>query len=665
MTPNFSSLLSQLNDQQRKAVLADDSRVLVVAGPGTGKTKTLTVRLAHLITTKLMAPQALLAVTFTTRAARQMRERLHNLVGNIARGIFLGTFHSLCLQVLREEGDRLDLPQDFQIIDRGSQVRIMQQALRQCGQPDTRTFAQRTLQDLSALRNQHANFNIELKFGGLQDIHAAYQWRLRKHGLLDFDDLLLETLRLFEDGSEVRQRLQQRYAHILVDEYQDVNPIQHRLLELLIGQKANLWVVGDVDQAIYAFRGAESAHFLQFEKRFPAGRVIRLEQSYRFSPQIASAASQVIGKNGNRLAFTLKTENPDGIPIQVVSFPDEHAEAAWVVTQIEECVGGTSHYQHYKGKVMDTVTQRERTFRDFAVLTRLHVLSKPLQEAFTKSGIPFRVVGETRFFDKKIIKDLLAYLGVIQNPHDDTSLARIVNCPPRGIGAQTQTALEVQAERHGHSLYDALQTSAMLSVSQIQTIKAFLQLLDQLKEEMNTKRLSQFVASVAEATGLRQWRVEQDVRHDNDLLLFRSIAAKYDDLPTPDALRRLLEETMLAVDADDYDPAVDAVNVMTIHAAKGLEFPVVMLSGVEEGSLPYEGGDLEEERRLFYVGLTRAKEQVCLLHCRNRFLFGERRDRESSRFLSEFEEGFKETTVMPDRVRRSKRSEEPEQLSLL
>lgn len=638
--------------------------MLVVAGPGTGKTNTLAVRLALLLTRHHVAPEALLAVTFTTRAARHMRERLHSLVGEVAHRVVLGTFHSVCLRLLREEGQRLELPQDFGVVDRRDQVTIMQKVLRQMRKPENRTVAQRILHDLSALRSQQIRIAASLEEAGLSDVHEAYQRRLRKYGLLDFDDLLSLSVQLLERFPDVRSRLQQQFAYVSVDEYQDVNPVQHHLLRLLVGDRGNLWAVGDGDQAIYAFRGATSEHLLQFPKRYVNGRVLKLEQSYRFTPQIAAAASQVIGKNAARLACTLKTEQASGCAVQVVSFPDEQAEAAWVVRQIEECVGGTSHYQHYKGKVTDTVSQRERSFRDVAVLCRLHALTKPLQDALAKSGIPFRVVGETRWCDKKIVKDLLAYVRLIHHPHDDPSLARILNCPPRGIGAQTQAALEAEAEQRGCSLYETLGSRA-LSASQIRTMKAFVALLEDWRIGMEKKPLSQFLAHVAEVTGLQQWRVEQDPRQENDLLLVRSLAAKYDETPTAEALRQFLEEATLAVEADDYDAAVDAVSVMTIHAAKGLEFTDVMMCGVEEGSLPYENGDLEEERRLFYVGLTRAKARVHLLHCRSRFVFGDRHAREASRFLSEFERSLQETTTVADRARRSKQEKEPEQLSLL
>lgn len=663
MNVETNILLESLNDRQREAVLAADGPVLVVAGPGTGKTKTLTVRLAYLLAERQVAPDELLAVTFTTRAAREMRERLERLVGSQANRVFLGTFHSFCFQLLRAEGHRLDLPQDFGVADRRAQVTIMQRALRRLGQPDNRTSTQRMLHDVSAFRTRGPNVDPPVENAGLAEISEAYQRQLRKCDLLDFDELLFLGVRLLERFADVRGSIQQRCAHVLVDEYQDVDPVQQQLLRFLAGDRNHLWAVGDGDQAIYAFRGADSEHVLRFEQNYPNGRVITLEQSYRFTPQIAAVASQVIRQNASRRALTLHTGNASGLPVHIVSFPDEQAEAAWIVSQIEERVGGTSHYQHYKGKVTDTVNWREQSFRDVAVLCRLHALTKPLQEALSNAGIPHRVVGEARFFDKAIVKDVLAYLRVVHNPHDDSSFAHVLNCPPRGIGGQTQAALEAEAEQRGLSLCAALKSSVLLSSSQMRAAKSLVTLMDDMQRNKGANSLSQFIAYVADVTGLRQWRIDQAPRHENDLLLLRSIAAKYDEVNTANALEQFLEEATLAVEVDDYDASIDAVSLMTIHAAKGLEFPEVMLCGVEEGSLPRENGDLEEERRLFYVGLTRAKERVTLLHCRSRFLFGSRRDREPSRFLLEFDESLKETTLIPGRPRRSK--QEPEQLSLL
>ena len=361
----------------------------------------------------------------------------------------------------------------------------------------------------------------------------------------------------------------------------------------------------------------------------------------------------------------MRTDNPAGPAVRVVSLPDEEAEADWVVRAIEEQVGGTSHYRHYQGSVKDTVGRRQKGFRDFAVLFRLNALARPLEEALARSGIPYRVIGGTRFFDRKVIQDLMAYLRAVRQPDDGISLSRILNTPPRGLGVKTQTALERQAEQQESPLYRVLEAPCNLPASQTQAIQDFVHLLQALRDGLGGRPLSQFVAWLLETTNLGPWRIEQDARHENDFLMLRALAAQHDDLPTAEALDRFLAEAALAVESDEYDTEADAVTLMTLHAAKGLEFTEVFLCGLEEGILPYNDTDLEEERRLFYVGLTRARERVHLLNCRNRFLFGERREGATSRFLSEFDETLKETTTVPDRPQRSKEPEETPQFSLL
>jgi DNA helicase-2/ATP-dependent DNA helicase PcrA len=626
-------------------VLATDGPVLVVAGPGTGKTHTLSTRLAYLIQARGVPPERLLAVTFTTRAAREMNERLRKRLGGPARPL-LGTFHGLCFKWLRAEGHRLGLPEGFGICDPRDQAAILQECLRAQAPADGRAHAQAALQELSRVRNQALDPEPMLAELGLLELYRAYAARLRSHGLLDYDDLLTLVVRLLELHPEVCARLRAQYAYLSVDEYQDVNPLQYRLLRLLAVERPNLWAVGDADQAIYAFRGAQVENFLRFEHDFPGSRVIRLERSYRSSPQIVAAASQVIARNAARVSCALRTENPPGPLIQVISLPDEEAEAAWLVREIEERVGGTSHYQHYKGGVKDTVATRRRGFRDLAVLYRLNALARPLEEAFARSGIPYRVVGGTRYFDRKAVRDALAYLRVLRHPEDDMSLRRILNVPPRGIGRETQTTLETEAERRGLPLCRALQTE-----SPSRGVEAFLRLWGALQDGMADHALSRYLSWLLDITGLERWHTGQDGRRENDFLLLRALAAQYDDLPLPEALDRFLAETTLAAEADDYDPAADAVTLMTLHAAKGLEFEEVFLCGLEEDILPSAGADPEEERRLFYVGLTRARERIHLLACRRRFLFGERRERPASRFLAEFDDALKEQIVVPDRPR--------------
>ncbi len=659
MSAPAESLLQTLNPAQREAVLAREGPVLVVAGPGTGKTHTLTVRLAYLIQAHAVPAASLLAMTFTKRAAQEMAARLQRWVGAAARDVSLGTFHGFCFKLLQAEAERHGLPPGFGVCGPRDQVAHMQRCLRQLGREDGVATAQAVLAELSRARNE-AIPEAGLGETGLSDVYRAYQARLRRHGLVDFDDLIVLAVALLDAFPEVRARLQSRYRYLSVDEYQDVNPLQYRLLRLIAGERPNLWAVGDADQAIYAFRGAQVENFLRFEQDFPGSRIIRLEQSYRSTPQIVTAAAQVIARNTNRLPYTLSTHNAGGPAIRVVSLPDEAAEAAWLVREIEERVGGTSHYQHYKGQVADAVSRRAQSFRDLAVLVRLNALARPIEDALARAGIPYRVVGGTRFYDRTAVRDVLAYLRALRQPQDSESLGRILNTPPRGIGRETQAALATQAEQQARSLYTLIEEQALSN----RRLQEFLHLWRMLQAGMAERPLAQFLAELLDTTGLQRWHVAQDERRENDFLKLAMIVAQYDDLPTRQALDRLLAEAALAAESDDYDAGADAVTVMTLHAAKGLEFTEVFLCGLEEDILPAAGADLEEERRLFYVGLTRAQQSLHLLACRRRMLYGERRCRAASRFVEEFEKSLRETIVVPDPAKADPTAES-EQLSLL
>ncbi len=660
----MNTLLDSLNPEQREAVLATEGAVLVAAGPGTGKTHTLTTRLAYLLHAQRVAPESVLAVTFTQRAAQEMQKRLKTFIGESAQRVNLGTFHHLCRQWLRTDGQRLGLPQDFGICDHAGQLNLLQECLAQT-EIKLSIKPQRLLEELSYARSQDADPQSWLESKRLTAIDTTYRQRLRAQKLLDFDDLMSLSVELLASFPDIQQRYQKQYAFLCVDEYQDVNPLQCRLLRLLAGDAPNLWVVGDADQAIYAFRGAQVENFLRFERDFPGSRVIRLQRGYRCTPQVVAAANQVIAHNTTRLPFTLKTHRASGAHIRVLNLPDEQAEAAYVVRTIEESMGGTSHYQHYQGMVEDPVSQRQRSFRDFAVLYRLNALSRPLEEALTRSGIPFRVIGRTHLLDRKAVKDALAYLEVIRRPEDDLILKRILNIPPRGLGPETVKTLETSSQQQAQTLYQALEQSQKLSVTQTRAAHDLLHLLSQLRQGMIGPRLSEFITWMLNLTGLQRWYTEQNARHENEFLLLRNLAVQHDEHPLPEALDRLLAEAALANEADDYDAKADAVTLMSLHAAKGLEFTEVFLCGVEQGLLPYAEADIEEERRLFYVGLTRAREQAHLLACRRRFLFGERRERPASPFLGEFSDKLKQTITVPDPVPKSKDSQTNSQLSLL
>jgi len=647
-----SSLLAGLNEAQREAAMAVTGPVLVVAGPGTGKTRTLTVRLAHLVRDHGIALESLLALTFTARAAREMAERLEPLLGERDRHLTLGTFHALCHRILRREGHRLGLPAEFNLCPPREQLTALQQSLTEVDEtPLNGADAQQLLQRLSYLRSRNGDSIESLQGEGLWELFSHYRTILRRRQLLDFDDLLNLTVALLENHPEVTTLLRERYRYLAVDEYQDVNPMQYRLLTLLAGERPNLWAVGDADQAIYAFRGAEMENFLRFEQEFSSARTIRLNRGYRSTPQIVAAAGQVIAHNRSRLPFTLTTQQLEGALINRVSVPDEKAEAAWIVGAIEEQVGGTSHYRHYRGQVQDTVSQRQGSFRDFAVLYRLNALSRPLEEALHNAGIPYQRLGERGFYALKGIRELLAYLRVIHQHDDSGSLSEILNIPPRGIGAKTEEQLKAETERRDSSLYTVLKAPPPLPRTQQQAIADLVRLLEVLRSGLETRPLSAFITWVLGVSDLGAWALGQNPRREKDFLRLRALAAQYDDQPTLRALENFIAEVALSQESDEYDPTADCVTLMSLHAAKGLEFNEVFICGVEEGLIPHQRDgeeNTEEERRLFYVGMTRAKVRLHLLSCRNRFLFGERLGRKPSRFLNEFDSALQKESSVAD-----------------
>lgn len=664
---NGASLLTGLNEAQREAATAVTGAVLVVAGPGTGKTRTLTVRLAHLVHDHGITLDSLLALTFTTRAAREMTERLEPLLGEHGRRLTLGTFHALCHRLLRREGHRLELPAEFNLCAPGEQLAALQQSLDEVDEPPLNgADAQQLLQRLSYLRNRSGDSIESLQSEGLWELFKHYRTTLRRRQLLDFDDLLSLTVTLLENHPEVTTSMRERYRYLAVDEYQDVNPMQYRLLTLVAGEQPNLWAVGDADQAIYAFRGAEVENFLRFEQEFPAARTIRLSQGYRSSPQIVTAAGQVIAHNRSRLPFILTTQQPDGALINRISVPNEKAEAEWIVGVIEEQVGGTSHYRHYRGQVQDTASRRQGSFRDFAVLYRLNALSRPLEEALHNAGIPYRRLGERRLSNLKGIRELLAYLRVIHQHDDSDSLNEILNIPPRGIGAKTEERLRAETERRDLSLYAVLKAPPPLPSTQHQAIADLVSLLQELRSGLATRPLSTFITWLLEASNLITWAIDQNPRRESDFLRLRALAAQYDDQPTLSALENFLAEVALSQESDEYDPTADSVTLMSLHAAKGLEFNEVFICGVEEELIPYQRDaeeNTEEERRLFYVGMTRARARLHLLNCRSRFLFGQQLSRKPSRFLNEFDTALqKEVSVADPKLAANK--QKLDQLSL-
>jgi len=629
-------LLADLNPAQREAVLYEGGPLLILAGAGSGKTRVLAYRVAHLIRGRGVPPDRILAVTFTNKAAGEMRDRIGQLVGErIAERVWIGTFHRVCGRLLRRWGERIGLAPRFVIYDEEDQRAALREALRRLNLDERRIPPGAVLAAISAAKNEGTDLpEYERRATAYFEQMVAAVWReyqriLAEHNALDFDDMLLETLRLFAACPDVLADCQERFLHILVDEYQDTNPVQFALLSALAARHRNLCVVGDVDQAIYGWRGADIRNILEFERDFPDARIIPLEQNYRSTKTILEAAEHLIRHNPHRYPKRLWTENPAGEPLTVYAAWDEHDEARFVVEEIRR-LQACGH-----------------PLRACAILYRTNAQSRQFEEALLRAGIPYQVVGALRFYERREVKDLLAYLRVLINPRDILSLRRIVNVPRRGIGEGTLARVEAAAERLGIPPLQAMRCPEVLGnlPPQIRrAVEGFGALLGALQEAMSRSTVSELIALTIERTGYRaalegEGTEEATARLEN-LRELVTVAQEFERVSGETSVEAFLEHVALMTEVDVYDETQDRVALLTLHAAKGLEFPVVFLCGLEEGVFPHSRSledprRLEEERRLAYVGITRAKERVYLTYAQQRTLFGRTTVSVPSRFLEE------------------------------
>ncbi|MBE7473282.1 MAG: AAA family ATPase [Anaerolineae bacterium] len=618
--PPGETILAGLNPQQREAAECTDAPLIIVAGPGTGKTRTLTYRIAHLILEQGVAAEQILAITFTNKAAAEMASRLTALLGEAVAGqIVIKTFHAFGALMLREAGQRLNLAPNFLIGSEEDRQTMLQQSL-----PDlSKSEQQQVLEQISAAKNQllrPESPELPVRYGPeLGRIYQAYEMALWKNQVLDFDDLILRAVELLEAFPDVQQSYQARFRWISVDEYQDLNLAQYRLLRLLAGPETNLCVIGDPAQAIYGFRGADRAYFLTFAQDFPGAKTLPLSQNYRSTQLILDASRQVIAKAPERQALELWSDVIDPTRIEVYQAPTEKAEAEYVVHEIEKMVGGLSYFSLDSGRVQSEDSAAGRSFADFAVLYRLGAQSLPLIEAFDRSGIPYQTVGQTPFYEHKEVKELLACLWFIYNP--DT----------------------------------AFQLESRWPSKRIKQLKPF---LSNLKNSADSLTVAGLIESVRQFVGpQRQWDEKSEARLQQ-LVRFA--------IPFTTRLADFLESVALQKETDVYDPRADRVTLMTLHASKGLEFPVVFMAGCEENLLPYQMPgktfDVEEERRLFYVGMTRAKQRLILTHAKTRFLFGQKYQNQPSPFLNDIENALKEIKKMA--ARKAAQEKESFQLKL-
>ena len=624
-----------LSDVQRDAVTHTDGPVLIFAGAGSGKTRVLTSRIAYLLNEKNVFPDRILAVTFTNKAAGEMKSRLERMVGAAARDLWVGTFHATCVRMLRRDGKKIGIASNFAIMDETDQRSIVRDVLHDLDFDERQISPGAALDEISKSKNallsadQYEAKNTSFFGERVAKVYREYDRRLRESNGLDFDDLIARTIELLETDGDVRTRYQNKFRYILVDEYQDVNYAQYKLCAILAGEHKNLTVVGDDDQSIYSWRGSDYKNILRFEEDFPGAKVFKLEENFRSTQTILTVASEVIGQNQTRAAKKLFTGRQGGEIVPVYGAETERAEARYVLEKVKELV------------------REGAAYRDFLVLYRTNAQSRVFEEGFLGEGIPYRVVGGVGFYARSEIKDMMAYLRYIVNPSDAVAFRRIVNVPRRSIGQQTLASLVDAASAAGVSVGQTVFDKEMLrrAVPKKQKeLERFAELIVSLRERAGDLSISDLLVAVMEESGyIRELQAEDtsDARSRlENLQELVTVAKEFESQENAGSLDDFLANVALISDLDTLDPASSFVTLMTLHAAKGLEFPVVFLTGLEEGVFPHNRAltdmtELEEERRLAYVGITRAMDRLYLSYAMRRTLFGNTFAHPKSRFLDE------------------------------
>ena len=627
----MNELLNQLNDMQRAAAEKVDGPLLVLAGAGSGKTRVLTYRIAHMVYEKNIAPWNILAITFTNKAAAEMARRVETLVGGAARDMWVRTFHSTCVRILRRDIDKIGYDRNFNIIDSDDQKSLVKECLKELRFGDKEFQPRSVLNEISSAKDKlmtaadyAAEYGDDYRKKQISRVYALYQSKLRNANDLDFDDLIMLTVQLFREQPEVLDFYRNKFRYILVDEYQDTNMAQNELIMLLAKEHRNLCVVGDDDQSIYKFRGADISNILDFEKAFPEAEVVRLEQNYRSTQNILDAANNVIKNNNGRKGKNLWTEHGSGGKITVYKAFSDSDEAGFVAD------------------TMRALSSEGYSYGDMAVLYRANSSSRSLEDMFMRRAIPYRVLAGLRFYDRKEIRDMIAYLRLIKNPSDDISLKRIINTPSRKIGKVTLDSIAAAAARDNTSMLDAIGRNPDLFKGSADEFYKFIMKMRALSE---TEPIDELVNEVYELSGYRAFLENDekaDERMDNVGELI-SGAAHYCETAEEASFSDYMDNLALISDIDNYDEELDAAVLMTIHAAKGLEFPIVFICGFDDGIFPnfmcmYDPSEMEEERRLCYVGITRAKERLLLTCAKSRIVYGKSTQYRPSRFLDEIPE---------------------------
>jgi len=634
---NKEELINGLNDKQKEAVLATDGPCLVIAGAGSGKTKVLTHKIAYDIESGIK-PWNILAITFTNKAANEMKERIEKLIGDAAKDLWMGTFHSICVRILRRYIDRIGYKTDFVIFDTSDQKTLIKECLKAL-KVDDKIFTDRgVLSEISNGKNEMLEPKAYgVKYAGdfrkekIAEIYELYQRRLRENNAIDFDDIINFTIKILSENPDVLDYYTEKFKYILVDEYQDTNKAQFTLVSLLASKYGNVTAVGDNDQGIYSFRGADISNILNFERDFPGTKIIKLEQNYRCTGNILKAANAVIKHNENKYDKKLWTENEEGHLPCIYCGEDEYDEGRYIVEQINHL----KTEEYYKNS-------------DFTILYRMNAQSRAIEDILMREGIPYKVIGGLKFYERKEIKDIIAYLRLIHNSADNLSLKRIINEPKRGIGKTSIDQIQEISDKTGNSMYEIIRNAQEYGLTRVfSNSRDFIEQIEYLKSKKDELKISDLIKETLNKTGYtkaleNENSVEAETRIEN-LEEFLTVAIEFEEESADNTLAEFLENITLSSDIDGMEDQDNSITLMTLHSAKGLEFPVVFLVGMEEGIFPGyksigEPQALEEERRLFYVGITRAKQYLYLTCAKHRTIFGSTSYNQVSRFVKEIPE---------------------------
>ncbi len=631
----MQELIEGLNDKQKEAVLNTEGPCLVIAGAGSGKTKVLTHKIAYLMSEKYVKPWNILAITFTNKAANEMKERVENLVGDAAKDMWIGTFHSICVRILRKYIDRLGFDHSFLIFDTSDQRTLIKECMKAL-KIDDKMFTDRSiLSEISNGKNEMLEPKAyQVKYAGdyrkeiIGRVYELYQKRLKENNAIDFDDIINYTIKILQENEDALEYYTNKFQYILVDEYQDTNKAQFTLVTMLASRHGNITVVGDNDQGIYSFRGADISNILNFEKDFPGAKLIKLEQNYRCTGNILKAANSVIKHNENKYEKKLWTENEEGSLPTIHKSDDEYDEGRYIVEEINHL-------------------RREEYFKysDFVVLYRMNSQSRAIEEILRREGIPYKIVGGLKFYERKEIKDIISYLRLIYNFSDNISLRRIINEPKRGIGRTSIDNVSEISEKTGLSMFDVIKHADEYGLNRVKAnADEFIKTIEELRGKIEDLSISELIKETLNKTGyvkaLEQENTTEAETRIQNLEEFLTVAIEFEEEEAENTLADFLEGITLSSDIDGIEDSEDSVTLMTLHSAKGLEFPVVFLVGMEEGIFPGnksigEPKELEEERRLFYVGITRAKRYLYLTCAKKRTIFGSTSYNQISRFINE------------------------------